>query len=85
MFDFSFDDLKASVFVESRDAAMAYQHGAAEITPGNNTISSNKAIELIRKLDRLQRSVPKCQQKRWRSLRNQFVFAFGPEMEVRIK
>ena len=84
MFEKSFEEMKASVFVESKDAGMAFQYGIATITTGFNEISSLEAIELVRKFDRLQVNVPKRSQKKWRALRMSFALAFGPEMLERI-
>ena len=84
MFEKKFEDMKARVFVESKDARMAFQYGIATITTGFNDINSLDAVELIRKFDRLQVNVPKRLQKKWRALRMSFVLAFGPEMLERI-
>ena len=84
MFERTFEEMTASVFVEAGAASMAFQYGAAEVLPGSNNISSAEAVTLVRKLDRLQLSVPKRLTKRWRALRNQFAFAFGPEFEAHL-
>lgn len=84
MFERTFEEMTASVFVEAGAAGMAFQYGAAEVLPGSNNISSAEAVTLVRKLDRLQLSVPKRLTKRWRALRNQFAFAFGPEFEAHL-
>lgn len=84
MFEQSFEEMKASVFVESKDSEMAFQYGIATITTGFNEISSMDAVELVRKFDRLQVNVPKRLQKKWRALRMSFALAFGPEMLERI-
>lgn len=84
MFEQSFEEMKANVFVESKDAAMAFQYGIATINVGFNEITSIDAIKLINKFDRLQVNVPKRLQKKWRALRMSFVLAFGPEMLERI-
>lgn len=84
MFEQSFEDMKARVFVESKDAGMAFQYGIATIDIGFNEISSLDAVELIKKFDRLQVNVPKRMQKKWRALRMSFALAFGPEMLDRI-
>lgn len=84
MFEQSFEEMKARVFVESKDAGMAFRYGIATINTGFNEISSLDAVELIRKFDRLQINVPKRLQKKWRTMRMSFALAFGPEMLERI-
>ncbi|UYL04962.1 hypothetical protein LGIDLPPJ_00075 [Klebsiella phage KP13-27] len=84
MFEQPFEEMKASVFVESKESAMAFQYGIATLSPGFNEISSLDAIELVHKFDRLQVNVPKRLQKKWRALRMSFALAFGPEMLERI-
>lgn len=84
MFEYDFKDLKAGVWIESRDADLSFQYGIAALNPGNNILTSLEAMELIRKFDRLQINVPKRLQKRWHSIRMQLSFAFGPEMEERL-
>lgn len=84
MFEQPFEEMKASVFVENKEAGMAFQYGIATINSGFNEISSLDAVELVRKFDRLQTNVPKRLQKKWRALRMSFALAFGPEMLERI-
>lgn len=85
MFEVRFEEMTATVFVEEGAAGMAYRYGAAEVQPGVNKLRSAEGLALIRKLDRLQAGVPKHLHKKWRALRNQICFAFGPEMEAAIE
>jgi len=84
MFERTFEEMSARVFVEEGAAEIAARYGMGEISPGDNEVSSTEALALARKFDQLQAGVPKRLQKRWRALRNQFVFAFGPELEERL-
>lgn len=84
MFEQSFDEMKASVFVGNTEAGMAFRYGIATINLGYNEITSNDALELIRKMDRLQVNVPKRLHKKWQALRGSFVMAFGPDMLERL-
>ena len=84
MFEVAFEEMTATVFVEEGAAGMAYMYGAAEVQPGENKLSCAEGLALIRKLDRLQTGVPKHLHNKWRALRNQICFAFGPEMEAAV-
>lgn len=81
MFERTLEEMTAAVFVENGAAAMAFQYGIADIHPGFNQLTSADATVLILKFDRLQVNVPKRLLKRWLALRNQLIYAFGPDME----
>lgn len=85
MFEVAFEEMTATVFIEEGAAGMAYRYGAAEVQPGENKLRCAEGLALIRKLDRLQAGVPKHLHKKWRALRNQICFAFGPEMEAALQ
>lgn len=89
MFEKEFSDMMASVFLsEGLSNTLSASNvglGNLGLVPGFNHISSSRAIELIRKFDRMIPGCPKYLQKRIKAFRNSISFAFSPEMETQVK
>lgn len=82
MFEQTPEQMIATVYVEGRDSKLADQYGVV-LPAGANRLSFAAAVALVRQLDRALAGVVYVRnQKRVRALRNQIVFAFGPDMEA---
>ena len=85
MFEHALENMKLGIFIESK----AYQMVTASnvganymlIFEGEHAYTYHEAREIVAMFDRILVSCPKHTQKKIRAMRNQFVFAFGPEME----
>lgn len=80
MLEQTLEQMSATIFVADSCAKAVSENGYA-ISRGSLHLTFADAVELIANLDRLFCRVPKYQQKRFKSFRNQVVYAFGPDME----
>lgn len=85
MFDQEFDEMIADVWFDSRDAALANEHGIGELEEGWNTFHSNDALVAVRKYDlALKGNHYVRTARRLRAQRNSIVDSFGPDMAERV-
>ena len=86
MFEQTLEEMKSVIFIESAtyQTLTASNVGAsyALIFEGSHTYTYEEAREVVAMLDGIIVNCPKRLQRKIRATRNQFVFAFGPEMET---
>lgn len=79
MFERTMEDAEATIHIESREAAMLFQYGVGEFTPGPHKLTYSAAAELVERMKRLANGVPRHLQARYRACMNGVRNAFGPE------
>lgn len=85
MFEQKLSEMTAFIFIEPKtyQALTASNVGLDPnlVSPGWDTYSFDRALSVIKYLDRLLVSAPKRLQKTIKAERMSFVLAFGPDME----
>jgi len=85
MFDQVLQDMRATVFVEqgiySTVTASNVGVSSEVIFEGAHEYDFSAAVAAIHSLNKAANNCPKYLTKRINALRNQFIFAFGPDME----
>lgn len=85
MFDQKLKDMESTIFIESSlfDIVTGSNVGVSMdiVFKGWHRYTYDEAVIVIRDIDHVLKSCPKCLQKRVASLKRQFIDSFGPDME----
>lgn len=84
MFEQTLENIKATIFISQEDKNILDQNGFMfDFQAGHNALTYARAVTLVNSMYGLVINVPKYQRKRFVSVINQIIFAFGPEFESR--